>query len=586
MAVPTRGTALRRWAVRSALLAGVILAALTLPAGVLASAPLSSRHLFGFGRVAGTNELIPFDVGAGGALTQRLDQAVAISSLANSLAVSRDARTIYIGSYPDTPFFPPFTTIPGTIQAFSVAAGGTLSLKQTVTVDSRGLVVAPDGTRLFVDLLGGTVVSYAIEPDGSLGAASSPLTVGGGGALQLALDSRGSALYVGTYNYTLEQYAIAADGSVAGLSPLSFGIGSCQAVYLGVSFANLDALCGGNPAYTFSIGAGGSLTQNGGALTMAQGQVTTAEDVRGRALYNAISPGGIQQFKRQADGTLAAFTPGSVSAPGQTLSFAADPSGDTLAVSSYPSALQTFRIAADGSLPSSPTSSIPTGPDAIWGLVYSPDQPPVAVLSAAPQPGGVTSFDASASHDADGAIARYDWSFGDGTRIDDAGSTVTHTYATPGDYSATVTESDAFGCSTTASSTYNGTLSICAGSPTAVAGQTVHVAAAPATQALATGTTRLTAPRPLTAARGKRGVLLTWRMPAGAPASTRYLVAWSTTRSPQGPGDKLVHRLHWTTQAHILMRDRRGAVCHFAVYAYNPDGTITPGAKTTLRLAS
>src|SRR5260370_36514269 len=128
MAVSTRGTALRRWAVRSALLAGVILAALTLPAGALAGAPLSSRHLYGFGRVAGTNELIPFEVGAGGALTQRLDQAVAISSLANALAVSRDARTIYVGSYPDTPLFPPFTPIPGTIHAFSVPADGTRSL--------------------------------------------------------------------------------------------------------------------------------------------------------------------------------------------------------------------------------------------------------------------------------------------------------------------------------------------------------------------------------------------------------------------------------------------------------------------------
>ena len=42
--------------------------------------------------------------------------------------------------------------------------------------------------------------------------------------------------------------------------------------------------------------------------------------------------------------------------------------------------------------------------------------------------GQVTAFDASASSDPDGTIARYDWDFGDGTSAADAGPTPTHVY--------------------------------------------------------------------------------------------------------------------------------------------------------------
>jgi YD repeat-containing protein len=56
-----------------------------------------------------------------------------------------------------------------------------------------------------------------------------------------------------------------------------------------------------------------------------------------------------------------------------------------------------------------------------------------------PQP---VAFDATTSHDPDGAIVRYDWDFGDGTRADDAGSQVAHTYRQPGRYFPTLTVVD------------------------------------------------------------------------------------------------------------------------------------------------
>jgi len=57
-----------------------------------------------------------------------------------------------------------------------------------------------------------------------------------------------------------------------------------------------------------------------------------------------------------------------------------------------------------------------------------------------PEPGDGLTFDAGGSSDADGTIASYDWTFGDGTTA--SGETVSHTYASTGSYDATLTVTD------------------------------------------------------------------------------------------------------------------------------------------------
>ncbi|KQV07006.1 hypothetical protein ASC63_06585 [Leifsonia sp. Root112D2] len=52
-----------------------------------------------------------------------------------------------------------------------------------------------------------------------------------------------------------------------------------------------------------------------------------------------------------------------------------------------------------------------------------------------------TTLDASASHDPDGTIASYAWNFGDSSPIG-SGSTTTHTYSAPGQYTVTLTVTD------------------------------------------------------------------------------------------------------------------------------------------------
>lgn len=61
----------------------------------------------------------------------------------------------------------------------------------------------------------------------------------------------------------------------------------------------------------------------------------------------------------------------------------------------------------------------------------------------------IVAVDASASTDSDGTLATYSWTFGDGTVA--SGVTASHAYATPGDYTVTLTVTDDRGGSATAS---------------------------------------------------------------------------------------------------------------------------------------
>jgi PKD repeat protein len=78
------------------------------------------------------------------------------------------------------------------------------------------------------------------------------------------------------------------------------------------------------------------------------------------------------------------------------------------------------------------------------------NQSPVARATATPGSGTaplVVTFDGSSSSDADGVIASYAWTFGDGGSA--AGQTANHTYQTAGSYSAHVTVTDNQGATNT-----------------------------------------------------------------------------------------------------------------------------------------
>jgi len=82
--------------------------------------------------------------------------------------------------------------------------------------------------------------------------------------------------------------------------------------------------------------------------------------------------------------------------------------------------------------------------------IFVGNEPPVASFSFAPTqaaPGETITFDATGSSDPDGSIVRYDWDFGDGTVLSDAGPTPTHTYATEDVFTVALTVTDNDGAS-------------------------------------------------------------------------------------------------------------------------------------------
>jgi YVTN family beta-propeller protein len=101
-------------------------------------------------------------------------------------------------------------------------------------------------------------------------------------------------------------------------------------------------------------------------------------------------------------------------------------------------------------------------------IAIVPNQPPHAAFtstSPAPKPSAAIAFDASGSTDSDGTVARYDWNFGDGAVVQNAGPKQSHAYAKAGTYQVTVTETDNEGCSTAL--VFTGQTAYCNGSSVA-----------------------------------------------------------------------------------------------------------------------
>jgi DNA-binding beta-propeller fold protein YncE len=105
-----------------------------------------------------------------------------------------------------------------------------------------------------------------------------------------------------------------------------------------------------------------------------------------------------------------------------------------------------------------------------FDIAITPDQAPVAHLSVTPaEAGQPTGLDASASTVAFGTISSYAWDFGAGSTATTSKPTISHIYAAPGAYTATVTETDSTGTSTT--QVFTGQTMSNNGGPSAVSSQ-------------------------------------------------------------------------------------------------------------------
>ena len=233
--------------------------------------------------------------------------------------------------------------------------------------------------------------------------------------------------------------------------------------------------------WVFSLGAGGAMTQVGLPHPV---NASSPEP-----LGSTITPNGKRLYTANADdGTVSGFTIGSGGALtdiGGAFDVNSPPSARPYAV--VPNAAGTRLYANENneddaySLSISPTSGalapLAGSPDdaltsETQGLVLTPAQPPVAKLTMG-QSGSTVNFNASTSTDPDSPISGFAWDFGDGQKLASGAATQSHTYAAPGTYTATVTLTDADGCSTKYMS--SGQTAFCNGSTVADASVTVVV---------------------------------------------------------------------------------------------------------------
>ncbi|MBS1895756.1 MAG: beta-propeller fold lactonase family protein [Actinobacteria bacterium] len=455
---------------------GVFLTLMFLMLLVASAADAESRVLYR--ATSSDNHILAYGLASSGALFPIAGSPLAQTGSPQGVALTPDGHFLYVALAGSSQ-----------IAAFSVNAEGALSALPgspfATGAGAVGLAVSPDGRSLYeVSGSGNGIYRQAIGVDGSLSAPGAPTSTGASSfPAMAAITPDGRRLYVTVFNLAaVEGFAISADGS---LSPLPGSPYPAPTGGVGISIAPdgahlYTASTFSSAVYAASIGTDGSLTAvPGSPFASGPGTRGIAITADGRRLYTTNTATGAGQgtwgYNIGADGSL---TAGSPFAPAGQAAVAMAPDSHHLYVgAAFTGAISGLSIGNAGELtlvPGSPYSNSAPGSDA-WQMAISPDQPPVAAFAAAPGAAGSPSvFDASSSTDPEGSIARYDWSFGDGS-ITSAGAVTTHTYGAPGTYRVTVTETDDEGCSTTF--IFTGQTAMCDGSPVAQASHDVVVPA-------------------------------------------------------------------------------------------------------------
>jgi 6-phosphogluconolactonase (cycloisomerase 2 family) len=443
---------------------------------LLPSTALAARHVYVSNLLSpGTANISGFTLASNGALAPNGAPGGSGTLGVSGLVATPDGAHLY-GANGD---------MPGTIGVLAVAADGTLSTQGSPVAAGGNqpifMAIAPDGKHLYVQLNSSNTLSVlAVGTDGSLTPQASGI-LAGTAPTGLAVSPNGKNLYVADFNGgaagSVLRFSIGADG---GLTPVGSptptgGMAAFQITitpdgrYLYVTNDNSKDVSG------FAIDAAGALTPvpgspfPTGSSDFAEAITTTPD---GSHLYVANTEHSISGWNiNPANGALSAVggSPLTVSPDTYHAALAASPDGaQLLAGLSTSSNLNSYAIAADGSI--SQSASVSSGglnPD-FQSVVPRPNQPPSAAFTTKLLKSGRVHFNANTSKDADGKVSTFRWDFGDGTPPTDlAKAGADHTYGLAGKYTATLTVIDNEGCSTKL--VFTGQSALCNGSGVAAA---------------------------------------------------------------------------------------------------------------------
>ena len=522
----------RRIAVPAAILAAT--ASATLAASAAAVTNVYAPH----SSAAGPGLLSQFAVAADGSLT-----ALAPSALgpeAQDIAITPDGRFAYVTLGAGD--------AGGSVAQFARGAGGRMEPAGSVPAapgDSgpRGIVVNPQGTRVFYATeFSSALHSRPINPDGTLGAiTTTPLPAIAVHQGFLAMTPAGTSLYAGGTNDSGDAVIAQLDVEVAtgALTPKTPAVVAWPAggITTPPDVARMTLTPDGNHLYAatgfastgsahYTVDASGALSGASLVPPFARGELVfvmaIAPDLAKLWAPSGLPMGGeVSQFSIAPAGALTPLDPAFVPyAPGTDL-----PTRDALP---HPDG-RSLYLAADANLGEwtiAPGDTLaartahPTGPSSA-GLALAPSQAPVASFTVTPAVAGQpTAFNATASTDPDGTIARYDWDFGDGSTLPNGGPAPAHAYGAPGPRTATLTVTDADGTSTTR--LWTGTQMLRSGGASATTARGFTVPAPP--------------PPPPAPVKGKSVTIVATQgtVRVKVPGSTRYVDVGSLREIPLG----------------------------------------------------
>jgi DNA-binding beta-propeller fold protein YncE len=460
-------------------LLALICSALSFPAGASASQLYVSDHA--------SNTVSAFTLGASGLLSPIACSGEGCENETNpepaGLAISPNGQFLFVANRGGKGSV-------GSVSAFKVGAGGALSENGcTKAKDCKtekgpaGVATSPNGQFLYIaNEESNGLSAYSIGTEGRLSAINC-----GEKDCTTGAETRPFGVAVSTsgqfvYATDLKSNEVSAFriGEHGGLAPIE-----CAGCHTGESPTGIAVTPNGqflfvanresNTISAFKIEASGVLSGIECEACNTESEPTgVAISPNGDALYTTDAHSNtVSTFQIETDGQLSPIECMTTSCNTGTepVGVAVSPSGQFLYTADVGSStVSPFSIGLGGLL--SPISCVAPACSSGSGrsfnsLAISPDPGPTAELTDTPAPAGSSSgFDGKASTaPPEESVARYDWSFGDGSSAQNAGPTPSHVYSAPGTYTVTLTVTDNLGCSNTP--IFTGQTASCGGSSAA-----------------------------------------------------------------------------------------------------------------------